>query len=268
MKNERSVDWKSLTNGFITKSVDAFLWSLFFVFDLSQRKTTYEAISNPSPIADSILERFQEDRTKSVIQTARRHNLITSSGVHGKSAPLKITKQGLARLHTLVPYYNHVRTWDNTMHIITYDIAEKQRKLRNKIRIYLKILGGAMLQKSVWISPYNPTTIIKKLVQEHRLHGSIIVSALGKNGYIGDESMPELVIRVYQLRQLNKQYESFVRSWDGKIIDSLTIAQYLAILRKDPQLPFKLLPTWWKGRTAYKLVKPYLKRYYAFNGKN
>ena len=37
--------------------------------------------------------------------------------------------------------------------------------------------------------------------------------------------------------------------------DQLSIVSYLAILKDDPQLPFSLLPPWWKGDSAYQKVK-------------
>jgi len=38
------------------------------------------------------------------------------------------------------------------------------------------------------------------------------------------------------------------------------VTGYLSILKNDPQLPFTLLPKWWKGDQAYTCVASKLKQ--------
>jgi len=77
---------------------------------------------------------------------------------------------------------------------------------------------------------------------------------------VGREKIKDLVARIYQkeLESVNRKYYQFINSVNKKI--KLTVEEifslkmrFLAILKDDPQLPFKLLPADWQGEKAYKL---------------
>jgi DNA-binding transcriptional regulator PaaX len=145
------------------------------------------------------------------------------------------------------------------MHVITYDIPEKQSNDRKKLRQYLRIIGCGLLQESVWITPYNPIDILRNFIKDKQLNGNIIiVSDIGKDGSIGEEDLHAMIIRVYRLEEINKRYEFWLK--DNNHIDHGSMIEYLFILKDDPQLPFALLPSWWKGDSAYKKVKDALEK--------
>lgn len=88
----------------------------------------------------------------------------------------------------------------------------------------------------------------------HHIVGSILVSDIGKDGSVGDEKIEDLLIRVYHLDNLNNRYKEFIGSCQkGAKVGVNLYFSYLSILRDDPQLPFPLLPKWWKGDVAYNL---------------
>jgi len=179
---------------------------------------------------------------------------------HHRNTPLEITKEGRERLSSLVPIYHEKRAWDNRMYLVTYDIPETHRKQRNILRESLQRIGCGRLQDSVWMTPYNPTDILTDVVEHNNLQGTVIISTIGKDGSIGEESLPELIIRIYCLEELNKRYIVWLEeAKNRKQIDHWIILKYLSILQEDPQLPFSLLPSWWKGDVAYQQVKSKLK---------
>jgi len=144
--------------------------------------------------------------------------------------------------------------------LVTYDIPETHRKQRNILRESLQRIGCGRLQDSVWMTPYNPTDILTDVVEHNNLQGTVIISTIGKDGSIGEESLPELIIRIYCLEELNKRYIVWLEeAKNRKQIDHWIILKYLSILQEDPQLPFSLLPSWWKGDVAYQQVKSKLK---------
>lgn len=169
----------------------------------------------------------------------------------------KITKQGLERLSEVFPTYHEKRSWDGRIHFVTYDIAEKRRDDRDRLRRYLEKIGCGMLQNSVWITPYNPRDILRDFIEERGLEGAVIISNVGKDGSIGRTTLKELVASVYKIPEINEDYRDFLSRFKEAKQKDITPSQvafkFFAILDKDPQLPFELLTTDWKGDEAYEL---------------
>jgi len=170
----------------------------------------------------------------------------------------KITKQGRQRLKEIIPTYKKKRPWDKRVYLVTYDVIEERRELRDDLREVIKKIGCAHLQDSVWLTPYNPKGILETFVEEHSLHGSIIVSDTGSDGAVGSRGLKELIREIYSLEDLNDRYKSFLyefsKSKREASVDTVA-AHYLSILQDDPQLPFELLPTDWRGDEAYELYE-------------
>ncbi len=113
-----------------------------------------------------------------------------------------------------------------------------------------------MLQKSVWITPYNPTKLLEKFMEEKGLNDLILISSLGKDGTVGNKDLSDLLVDVYKLRELNEEYKEFIfKTKENKSTKEQLIFHYLNILAKDPQLPFPLLPEWWTGDKTYRYFR-------------
>lgn len=50
--------------------------------------------------------------------------------------------------------------WDGKYHIISFDISEQRRKIRDELRRRLKEIGLIKLQDSVWVYPYDCREIV------------------------------------------------------------------------------------------------------------
>ncbi|HSH31929.1 MAG TPA: hypothetical protein VK963_04660 [Candidatus Saccharimonadales bacterium] len=80
---------------------------------------------------------------------------------------LVLTEQGRQRVRSLSleqPLKRHY--WDQRWRIVIFDIPAARKKARNPLRLALKQLGLAQLQKSVWITPYrcrDEITALRKL---------------------------------------------------------------------------------------------------------
>lgn len=57
-------------------------------------------------------------------------------------------------------------SWDGKWRVVIFDIASKKTRERNILRSHLRRIGFHMLQKSVWIFPYESLEIIS-LIREH-----------------------------------------------------------------------------------------------------
>lgn len=147
------------------------------------------------------------------------------------------------------------------LYLVTYDIPVEHNKDRDNFRYFLGKIGCGMLQESLWVTPYNPKKLIEELVEERDLHGTVLVSHMGKDGSIGDMELPELLDRVYGLSELNERYEKFIREYEGEeLTKQQAVFEFLSILEDDSQLPFELLPEDWVGDEAYGQFRKLTKR--------
>ncbi len=113
-----------------------------------------------------------------------------------------------------------------------------------------------MLQKSVWLTPYNPKGVIVEFIKERKLAGLVLVSELREGSGIGGKDTLTVVAKVYGLEEINEKYRQFVKQVEFKRLKgSQLLVTYLSILKTDPQLPFGLLPPNWWGKEAHRLYE-------------
>lgn len=243
----------ALAEGLFSHVVDLTLWTIVYMGELGLPQSTTGQIGRAKIGADQFLSRINYDVIKNALKTAQRRGWIKT---RRRNAQPEITEEGKQRLASVIPQYDEKRLWDGKMHLVTYDIPETRKIDRELLREYLRRIGCAMLQESVWITPYNPIDLVRSFVEEKELSGTVIVSDLGKDGAVGEEDLRALLVRIYKFEELNERYEEWLSSVeDSDAIDHQAIIQFLAILKDDPQLPFALLPPWWKGDKVYSLVK-------------
>lgn len=248
--------------GLLAYATDVALWTAIFTAELSLPQSTSGQVWRARVAADRFLRQWNYETIKTAIANARRQRLLRPAK-RGRHATPQITEAGKKRLASIIPVYDQKRAWDGRMHLVTYDVPEKKRLDREALRGVLRGLGAGLLQDSVWITPYNPIDSLRTFIDERRLEGSVIVSDLGKDGAIGEENLASLVVRIWRLDLVNDRYEEWLREYKrSDQLDQWLVTGYLAILRDDPQLPFSLLPKWWKGEHTWRLVAPKLKVLY------
>jgi len=175
----------------------------------------------------------------------------------GKS-DIEITASGRKRLDRLTYSYEEKRKWDGRLYMITYDVPESKKPIRDLLRTQLKKLGCGMLQASVWVTPYDPREVLREFVNENHLEGEILISFVGKESSIAGVDFRELLAKVYRLDELNNRYQAFLHKPLEKWSRYQIALEFYSILREDPQLPFSLLPDNWLGDKAYKRVSTIL----------
>ncbi|MBI5620214.1 hypothetical protein HY949_00370 [Candidatus Gottesmanbacteria bacterium] len=248
--------------GLFSYVTDMALWTTIYFADLSLPTPASGKMWRAQIAADRFLQEYNYETITSAIANARRQ-LLLRPAKRGRRALPEITEAGKKRLAAIIPVYDEKRVWDERMHLVTYDVPETKRLDREALRDVIRQLGAGRLQDSVWITPYNPVDALRTFIEEHRLAGTVIVSDMGKNGAIGEEDLKSLVARVWRLDLLNDRYEEWLRTYKrSDNLDQWLVTGYLSILRDDPQLPFPLLPKWWKGDRAWCLVAPKLKEMY------
>lgn len=246
----------TLTEGLFSHAVDIALWSSIYFLDLATPSPRSGNVWRAEIAADQFLKEVNYEIIKNAINTARRNRWIKKSSRH---AIPQITEAGKKRLASIIPQYDEIRKWDGRLYLTTYDIPETKANERHFLRDTLRRIGCGRLQDSVWVTPYNPIDTLRSFIDEHGLTGTIIVSDVGKDGAIGEEDIRALIVRVYRLNEINGRYDEWLKETED-YIDHWMVIRFLTILKDDPQLPFVLLPPWWKGDKAYHRVKPFLQK--------
>lgn len=248
-------DLLNLTEDLFGRSVDATLSLLAYVSALSVVPSfDHSASFQARLISEECLQTVNYDVIKNALITAWKKHYI----IRRRHALPEITKEGKQRLQEMLPMYDRVRAWDGRLHTVTYDIPEKKHKTRDLLRSHLRRLGCAKLQESVWLTPYNPIDTLRSFIQEQHIEGTVIVSDLGTDASVGEETMDGLITRLYSLESLNERYRVWLDGFSKQSMNFEAYVRYMAILKDDPQLPFPLLPKWWKGDKAHETIKPLL----------
>ncbi|MFH1460856.1 MAG: CRISPR-associated endonuclease Cas2 [Patescibacteria group bacterium] len=242
---------EDLSWGLVSHMNDLVLLSLFL--GLSLAMPSKHSSKFFSQIFKKLHQSLNQDKIRNTFYQLKQKGLIDYSKRLWNQP--QITRQGQKRLQSILPEYQAERTWDDRLYLISYDIPENKKTDRDNLRKLLKNLGCGLLQESVWLTPYNPKTILKNYVKKNDLAGLVLVSDLGKDSSIGEEDNLSLINRVYQLDDLNLRYQEFIEQWSQKKPSQEMISHFFSILKDDPQLPFELLPDNWLGEKAWESVK-------------
>lgn len=247
------------TDGLLGTTTDALLYLTYITFTMAGKHTSYE-IDRAFEEAGQLLGEINYRTIKRALSYLIMEGLIERSSK--KSAlEVTITKKGKERIAATIPMYQKDRPWDGYLYLVSYDIPELANRKRNLLRDYIQKTGGALLQESLWIHPYNPTTILNEFTKAHEIPGTVIVSKLGKDGTIGNESLLALISRIYHLDDLAKDYQEFIKIYkrDSNTPFWKVSLDYFCILARDPQLPFALLPNDFPAAKAYEIYRHHTK---------
>lgn len=137
----------------------------------------YEFSKDPFNIFSNYYQKiygnFPEKINKNNISNIKKH-LIKKGYISKKT--LKITKKGVEKLKTDYPkLYFKKENWDKKLRLVIFDIQEINKIKRNYLRKLLKKIGFIMIQKSVWLSPYDQFDLIKKWINKNKLNEKILL---------------------------------------------------------------------------------------------
>ncbi|OHA83141.1 MAG: CRISPR-associated endonuclease Cas2 [Candidatus Yonathbacteria bacterium RIFOXYC1_FULL_52_10] len=119
------------------------------------------------------------------ISRLKAKNYITTV-VQGSKKYIRLTKEGEA--HLLLIQNRQVcvprpQTWDGKWRIVVFDIPEKQRAVRRKVRAGLVSFGFRRLQDSVWVYPYDCEELIVMLKANARIGAKVLYVVAEKVEY-------------------------------------------------------------------------------------
>ena len=130
-----------------------------------------------APNAIQILKLFNLDKTKKyhlkqAINTSRRRMVEKGLLSYNKDGFLEITKKGGAKLYELERNDYKIpqpKRWDKKWRVLIFDIPEKKRLLRDKVRLTLSSIGFKRLQDSVWVYPYDCEDLIALIKADFKI---------------------------------------------------------------------------------------------------
>lgn len=153
----------------------------------------------------------------------------------------KITEKGEIEFDNILKVLKDRDKWDKKWRMVIFNIPEKNRDLRDRLRRELSRIGLGMMQPSVWISPLNikeelDATIIKLGLKDNLKYFELSsINGINRN----------IIDKTWNISELLDDYKEFIRSGQKtlKTISKDTnpkysakrlIFQYALILKKDP----------------------------------
>jgi DNA-binding transcriptional regulator PaaX len=110
-------------------------------------------------------------RFKGVVNTSRKR-LVTSGLLKYKNGNLQLTKSGEAKLRELEMSDFKIKIpkrWDGKWRVLIFDISERRRGIRDKVRRTLVSIGSVHLQDSVWVYPYDCEDLVTLLKADFKI---------------------------------------------------------------------------------------------------
>lgn len=218
----------------------------------------HQAAYSPRRSADQVLEdagKFWEQLRAKRLQHSLRHGLYHLAKA-GYRDGWTVSNEGYRRLKELVPKYLKERRWDGSLYLVAFDIPENLKRSRDDLRKTLQDIGAGMVQKSVWAALVNPEPFLEDVVKWNELEEYVLVSKIGRDGYLAKKGVGEVIKQAFRLARLNERYRSFLAHASQRDLTPMELALvYLGILKNDPQLPFELLPKDWVGDRAFKTYR-------------
>ena len=184
-------------------------------------------------------------KMRGVLAKLKNYGWVEKKALDGETYYI-ITKKGEREIDRILRNLRETGKWDGRWRLVIFNLPEKQRDLRDRIRRALNRLGMGILQPSVWISPKDIKNEVEEIRQRLHLENSLKFFEVGRN-----RSLDKTIIeKSWNLPDLDDDYKKFIfdSSRVLKAIDKDPNAKYTAkkmififslILQKDPILPWE-----------------------------
>jgi len=109
-------------------------------------------------------------RTKSALSRLALMGLVTFEERGGKRYA-RLTKEGrrVLDIETAKTQIQKKRRWDRKWRIVIFDIPERRRNIRVRLRKFMASCGFVRLQDSVWVYPYDCEDLVTLMKAEFRI---------------------------------------------------------------------------------------------------
>ena len=206
-----------------------------------------------------IFDYSPNQKTKTTIALLLKDGLIQDLS-KDKEEIYALTDRGFDSLSLEFPFFRFLKNkWDAKWRIISYEIPESKRELRDRLRREMQGWGLGPWHRSFWLTPHPIISVLKDVVT-----GKVeeqYIQAFESDHAFGAREV--LIEKVWGKSALDKQYRALFKKWheilskDGDKIDKLqkVVDEYVGMLRVDPGLPVELMGASWIGYEAMNIFK-------------
>ena len=177
-----------------------------------------------------------------------------------KENTYRLTVKGFDGLSLEFPFFRYLKnTWDGRWRIISYEIPEKKREIRDRLRREMQGWGLGPWHRTFWLTPHPIIEILKGLVAQKEEEKYI--QAFEGAPVFGDREI--LIEKVWAKSNLDKTYRELFKKWHDILsgqeekVDKLKkiVGEYIVLLRLDPGLPKELVGESWIGFEGWNIFK-------------
>lgn len=210
-----------------------------------------------------LLEAFDlsmSQKTKGSLSSLLKEGYIEKSETGSDAVGYMLTDAGFQELCLEFPYFRFLRSeWDGMWRILSYEIPESKRFIRDRFRREMRGWGLGPWHRSFWLTPHPILEDLKELTYG-REEGAYI-QAFEATHVVGD--IDSLVEKVWQKSELEKTYRDLFKQWHALLSSPNTQAEkfneilylFIRTIRTDPGLPSRLVGRNWIGYEAFTLFK-------------
>lgn len=114
-------------------------------------------------------DRAKKQRFNRIINYLKDKGYLNIKDLKNRNAVI-ITPRGMGKiLETELKFGERRKRKDKKWQMTFFDIPEKRRKDRDRLRKYLGYLGYKKLQQSVWVCPYDVLKDTKQIIKNYQL---------------------------------------------------------------------------------------------------
>ncbi len=171
-----------------------------------------------------------------------------------------LTEKGFLALCLEFPFFRFLRqNWDGKWRVISYEIPESQREIRDRLRREMQGWGLGPWHRSFWLTPHPVIETLRELISQKPEEK--LIQAFESDHILGDREI--LIEKVWMRSNLDKTYRELFKKWHTILSSTQekpeklrqVVNEYITILRHDPGLPPELLGQSWIGFEGYNIFK-------------
>lgn len=235
------------------------------VFDLTFNQKTKGTISGM--LKDGLIEKRTNKvaaAIQNVVEDSQKSSEMpkseTNNNEESTQNEYRLTKKGFYQLCLEFPFFRYlIDTWDGKWRILSYEIPEKKRDLRDKLRREVSGWGLGPWHRSFWLTPHPIIENLRQLISQKEEEK--YVQAFESDHVFGNREI--LIEKVWQKSVIDKKYRDLFKRWhdilskEGEKTDKfrIVISEYVTLLRIDPGLPTDLVGKNWISFEAFNIFK-------------
>jgi len=196
-------------------------------------------------------------KTRGTLSALIKEGLIEKT--EGDNA-YRITKKGFDVLCLEFSFFRYLKDgWDGKWRIISYEIPEKKREIRDRLRREMQGWGLGPWHRSFWLTPHPVINTLKEMVSQKEEEKYI--QAFEGEPVFGEREI--LIEKVWGKNDLDRSYRELFKKWHEILSTGdekadkfkKIISEYVVMLRRDPGLPKELLGESWIGFEGWNIFQ-------------